>query len=116
MIDYLYACHCSICRKWSGAQGVVVALVPKSKFRWAQGQDALANWSKPNADWASSFCTVCGSAMPGPNDTETLFIPAGSLTEGAEGLEISDHIFVGSKADWDQICDTGRQHVSAYEP
>jgi hypothetical protein len=116
VIDYLYACHCSICRKWSGAQGVVVALVPNSTFRWVQGQDSLAHWSKPDADWASCFCNTCGSAMPGPNDAGTMFIPAGSLTEGADGLQISDHIFIGSKADWDQIGDNGRQHLDAYEP
>jgi hypothetical protein len=115
-IDYLYACHCSLCRKWSGAQGVVVAVVPNAAFRWVKGGDLVRSWSHPDRDWHSAFCPKCGSALPGRNDETTLFIPAGTLTQGAEKARIADHIWVGSKASWDEIGGEGRQHDEAYKP
>ncbi len=114
-LDYLYACHCSLCRKWSGTQGVVVAVVPNTAFRWVKGEDLVQAWTHPDCDWHSAFCPKCGSALPGRNSEDTMFIPAGALTRGAEGLRISDHIFVGSKADWDEIGGEGRQHSEAYK-
>ncbi|MEN7344350.1 MAG: GFA family protein, partial [Pseudomonadota bacterium] len=30
----VYVCHCSICRRFSGAQGMAVTVVPSSSFRW----------------------------------------------------------------------------------
>lgn len=114
-IDYLYACHCSICRRWSGTQGVVVAVAPNASFRWLKGGTKVQSWSHPDCDWGSAFCPKCGSALPGRNDEDTMFIPAGSLKNGVEGVRISDHIWVGSKAGWDEIGGDGRQHDEAYE-
>lgn len=113
-VKHLYVCHCSICRGWTGHGGVVVTLVPKTHFRWVRGEELVRYWKKTDADWASSFCSVCGSALPGENDSETIFIPAGLIREGGEELKISDHIFVASKAHWDEIGDKALQHPGAY--
>ncbi len=114
-IEYLYACHCSLCRRWSGTQGVVVAVVPNAAFGWVTGEDQVHTWSHPDCDWHSAFCPSCGSALPGRNDENTMFIPAGSLSRGAEKARICDHIWVGSKASWDEIGGDGKQHDEAYE-
>jgi hypothetical protein len=49
--------------------------------------------------------------MPGENDPLRMFAPAGCLTEGAETLRVTHHIWVGSKAPCDVIGDSGRQHL-----
>jgi hypothetical protein len=37
----------------------------------------------------------------------------GGLTEGGESLQVTHHIYVGSKARWDVIGDDGKQHQAA---
>jgi hypothetical protein len=39
-----------------------------------------------------------------------MFVPAGSLTQGGESLQVAHHVWVGSKAVWDEIGDAGIQH------
>jgi hypothetical protein len=106
----VYVCHCSICRRFTGSSGIAVVVVPNEQFRWLQGRDAVRTWKKPGAEWEAWFCSVCGSAVPGENDPKTTFVPAGSIAEGGEALKVVHHVFVGSKAGWDEIGDTGQQH------
>jgi hypothetical protein len=107
----IYVCHCSICRRYTGSNGIAVVLIPKDRFRWIRGQDKIATWQKPGADWQSWFCGICGSAVPGENDPASMYVPAGIITEGGEALRVIHHIWVGSKAAWDEIGDAGQQHV-----
>lgn len=106
----VYVCHCSICRRSTGSQGIAVLVVPNEDFRWLQGETQIAMWSKPGCDWQTWFCRTCGAKLPGRNDPQRMFVPAGSLTQGAEGLRVAHHIWVGSKASWDEIGDAGQQH------
>lgn len=110
----VYVCHCSICRRFTGSQGIAVVVFPKQQFRWLQGEDHVATWQKPGADWHAYFCRVCGSAVPGENDPRTMFAPAGAITQGGEALEVRHHVWVGSKAAWDRIGDEGRQHPEGF--
>lgn len=111
----VYVCHCSICRRFTGANGIAVLVVDKAAFRWVRGEKLVGRWSKPDADWEASFCSRCGSALPGPNDEARMFIPAGSIDEGGENLKVAHHIFVESRAAWDVIGDAGKQHPEAFE-
>jgi hypothetical protein len=110
----IYVCHCSICRRSTGSNGIAVVVFPKDRFRWIRGEDRIATWNKPGTDWHKSFCSVCGSPVPGENDAQTMFAPAGCLTQGAEALEVIHHVWVGSKAPWDEIGDSGKQHVEGF--
>jgi hypothetical protein len=109
-LEDVYVCHCSICRRFTGSQGIAVVVFPKRQFRWLAGEDHVATWHKPGADWHAFFCRVCGSAVPGENDPDTMFAPAGTITQGGEALRVRHHVWVGSKAPWDEIGDDGRQH------
>ena len=111
----VFICHCSICRRWSGANGVAVVIAPRSAFHWLSGEKHIASWAKPDADWRSWFCQICGSALPGENDASHMFIPAGLLTSDTAALRVAHHIWVGSKACWDEIGDDGRRHVEGYK-
>jgi hypothetical protein len=44
-----------------------------------------------------------------------MFVPAGLMTEGGERLTVKHHIWIDSKAIWDEIGDLGRQHREAFE-
>jgi hypothetical protein len=110
----VFVCHCSICRRFTGTNGIAVIIVRNDRLRWVQGEDHIAMLSKPNSDWQSWFCRVCGSAVPGRNDAATTFVPAGSLTEGGNQLKVAHHVWVGSKAAWDVIGDGGKQHTEQF--
>jgi hypothetical protein len=110
----VYVCHCSICRRSTGSNGMAVVVVPNDRLRWIRGEDQIAMWSKPNSEWEKWFCRVCGSPVPGRNDPARMFVPAGSLTQGADALRVAHHIWVGSKAVWDEIGDAGKQHAEQF--
>lgn len=110
----LYMCHCSICRRLTGSAGIPVAVVRNEDFAWLSGEDQIATWMKPDADWQCWFCRRCGSPLPGENDPERRYVPAGLLDGQGEGLQIRHHIWVGSKAHWDQIGDAGKQHPTRF--
>lgn len=110
----IYVCHCSICRRFSGGAGFPVVILKNKDFRWLKGVEKVQVWKKPDADWESNFCSICGSALPGKNDNEHTFVPAGMLSDAIDGLEVKHHLFVGSKANWDKIGDTGKRHEGCF--
>jgi len=112
-INDVYFCHCSICRKSTGSNGIAVVVTDNSNFRWIKGKQFIKTWTKPNHDWQTSFCTECGSSLPGKNDDSRMYIPAGLLPSDNDKLKITHHIWVGSKASWDDIGGCGTQHQEA---
>ena len=87
-------CHCSICRRATGSNGIAVLVVDNESFEWTSGEELIAYWKKPGADWETWFCGRCGSPVPGSNDETQMFIPAGLVREGGEHLKIAHHIWV----------------------
>ena len=115
-VSDVFVCHCSICRRSTGGNGVAVVIVENEAFRWLSGKESVSSWSKPDVDWQAWFCCVCGSTLPGPNDDRRMFVPAGLISHGGESLAVKHHIWVGSKAVWDEIGDSGQQHLEAFRP
>lgn len=111
----VFVCHCSICRRSTGSNGIAVVLVDNDAFRWLRGEELITSWKKPDTDWRTWFCRVCGSPVPGINDETRMFVPAGTISEGGESLKVIHHIWVDSKAAWDEIGDAGQQHLKAFE-
>jgi hypothetical protein len=114
VISDVFVCHCSICRKCTGSNGIAVVVVDNDVFRWTRGEELIRTWRKPGADWQTWFCSMCGSPLPGANDESQMFVPAGLITGGGESLRVAHHIWVDSKAVWDEIGDTGEQHREAF--
>lgn len=102
-ITDIYVCHCSICRAYSGSSNFAVVVIPKDKFNWTRGEDCIRSWRKPGHDWESYFCSTCGSSLPGENDPERVFVPAGLIAEGGEQLRVAGHVCLDSKAPWEVI-------------
>jgi hypothetical protein len=111
----VFVCHCSICRRATGSNGIAVVVIDNDALRWIRGEELITTWRKPDSDWQTWFCRVCGSPLPGINDETRMFVPAGLISEGGESLRVIHHIWVGSKAVWDEIGDSGKQHLEAFE-
>lgn len=91
-----------------------VVILKNDDFKWLSGHENIKVWCKPDADWEANFCSNCGSSLPGMNCSETMFVPAGILPATIDGIEVKHHIFVGSKACWDEIAGSGIQHEGPF--
>jgi hypothetical protein len=107
-------CHCSICRRSTGSNGIAVIVIDNEAFEWTRGEQQIATWKKPAADWQTWFCQTCGSPLPGENDQSRMFVPAGLILEDGETLRVGHHIWVDSRATWDEIGDSGKRHPEAF--
>ena len=113
-ISDVFVCHCSICCKSTGSGGIAVALVKAENFEWLSGQDNIVKWSKPDHDWHTFFCKVCGSTLAGPNDDTQMYIPVGTLTSGHDNLTVVHHFYTNYKGSWEEIGDNGKQHPEGF--
>ncbi len=96
----LYQCHCSLCRKQSGAAANAAFIVKEEQVRWLTGEELIHSYVKPTG-FRSNFCCRCGSPVPNRiQSTSYAWVPAG-LLEDPGVLEIAVHFFVGSKASWE---------------
>lgn len=111
-------CHCSLCRKVSGTTGNAALLTASRSFRWVAGQELAQVYARPSG-FRSVFCRICGSPMPVHQESGKLVgIPAGLLDDDPV-VRVEQHIFVASKAGWDEISGSGQQYSEAappYEP
>jgi hypothetical protein len=100
-------CHCSLCRKSSGTGSIATIWVAADQLRWLSGEDLIKTFVRPSG-YGTAFCAVCGS--PAPDAARTRYgIPAG-LLDGDPPLRVVEHIFVGSKAQWEAISGDAPRH------
>jgi hypothetical protein len=104
-------CHCSRCRKARAAAFAANLLVPESGIRFTRGADLLASYKIPEAlRFTQTFCRACGGKLPRVDPARKLaVVPMGALDDDP-GVRPREHIFVGSKAPWDEITDALPQH------
>jgi hypothetical protein len=108
-------CHCGQCRKAQGGAAAAVSPVRAAEFEITQGAELLRAYeSSPGKERV--FCGRCGSPLFSRRaaDTDFLRLRIGSL-DAPVGRKPAAHIFVGSKADWDEICD-GVPQYAGFEP
>jgi hypothetical protein len=105
----IYQCHCSLCRKQGGSSSNAAIIVGAENFWWVSGESHISSYVKPTG-FRSDFCSQCGSPVPNPlRATPYYWVPAGLLDEDA-GLKICVHLFVSSKAAWDEIPSNGTHY------
>ncbi|CCQ73595.1 GFA family protein [Magnetospira sp. QH-2] len=94
-------CHCSRCRKVSGAMFASNLLVPPDGFRWLAGADLVGRYEpEESKHFATAFCRVCGSSMPWLGKSgKAVVVPAGTMDKDP-GLRPTQNIFCASRADW----------------
>ncbi|KZN47021.1 hypothetical protein N482_02050 [Pseudoalteromonas luteoviolacea NCIMB 1942] len=91
-------------------------IAKKSNFKWCSGARHVKTWQKPEHDWVCSFCTECGSSLPGENDEERMYIPAGLICDKyLQGISVVHHLWTESQACWGKIGDDGKLHLKSIE-
>ena len=98
-------CHCSKCRKANGSAYAINAAVKTDQFHFIKGQELVSEFeSSPGV--FRSFCKQCGSPLLSrrPSQPDIVRLRIGTLDTLVDVKPVA-HIFVGSKASWDEIHD-----------
>lgn len=99
--EYFYLCHCELCRKDTGSAHAANLFTSAAQLQWLAGADKVKHFNLPSTRHGKSFCSICGSALPSMQmNGALLVVPAGSL-DSAVLMSPTAHIFVASRADWD---------------
>jgi hypothetical protein len=100
-------CHCSRCRKHSGAAALAQGRVPREGFRLVKGEELIRVFRPPDG-MVKAFCSVCGSSLFGGTwpDGPEVSIRLGAL-DGDPGIRPRYHSHVGSRAAWDELPEDG---------
>jgi hypothetical protein len=93
-------CHCSKCRKFSGAAFSSYAVIGADAFELTAGETELARFVLPGGT-ARHFCSCCGTPVFLVNPVYPAFrmLPLGIL-ERPEELEPRMNIFCSTQLDW----------------
>ena len=97
------SCHCSRCRKAFSAQASAYALVEPAEFKWVKGEHLLTSYIG-NHGFGLQFCSKCGSTLSGVYKGAVHGVTLGCVNGDPE-VEIGQHIYVGSKAEWEVMPD-----------
>jgi hypothetical protein len=103
--EFLYAanCHCSQCRRATGAAFKPFAGIERAKLRLTRGEDSLLTFG--DAAGSDVRCKRCGSFLYSVvRDGAFVHVAMGTLVD-APTIHAAKHIFVGSKAPWFTITD-----------
>ncbi|MBK6591395.1 MAG: GFA family protein [Burkholderiales bacterium] len=105
---YSLVCHCSQCRRATGAANKPFAGIESAKISIVDGTNSILRYGEgENHDVR---CGHCGSLLFSVvSEGKFVHVTLGALSE-APTLLPSAHIFVGSKAPWEIIADGLPQH------
>ena len=98
-------CHCSMCRKSSGAPVIAAASVPTASFELLQGEAALKRY-RSSEQVHRLFCGTCGGQLffDVIDEPDTIDIWLGSLDE-PDRVVPGYHIYDGDRVRWLHIAD-----------
>jgi hypothetical protein len=102
-------CHCSRCRKGSGAAFAAMIGVAADDFKWISGREVVVSYESPVSEhppgYRVSFCRTCGSPMPMQEDGDEWFEIAAGVLDDDPGRLPDRHIFVDYAGPWHEITD-----------
>ena len=98
-------CHCSMCRKATGAAFRTRVSLPSAAFRWLAGEELVSRYQSSPGE-TRTFCRVCGSTLPTffRDHPDVIGLPLGTLDEDP-GIRPTANVYVASKAPWFEITD-----------
>ena len=101
--EYSLYCHCSNCRRATGAAAKPFAAIKSNRLTFVSGGDQIMRYGGgTNHD---AHCERCGSLLYSlVRDGTYLHVTLGTLIDSPT-IRPTAHIFVGSKAPWDDVCD-----------
>lgn len=109
-------CHCSRCRKHTGAAASAQGRVPREAFRLLSGADLIRVFA-PEQGMVKAFCATCGSSLFGGTwpDGPEVSIRLGTLDDDP-GLRPQFHTFVADAPPWLPVPDDGIPRYEAAKP
>ena len=100
--DIVY-CHCSLCRKAQGSAFATNGNVATNHFKFLSGEDNLTAYRQSDTQ-TKLFCSTCGSPIMSKNSSSPDVIRIRLSTIESDINESPEaHIFVSSKAKWEEI-------------
>lgn len=109
------ACHCSMCRRWSGGPLLVLEAGNGVTF---SGEDSISVYK--SSEWGErGFCSKCGTNLFWRmSDGSFCVVSAGAL-EDTDGLTFINQIFIDEKPSYydfanDTVKMTGEEFVAAF--
>lgn len=104
-------CHCSICRRTSGAPFVAWFSVPRSMFKLVRGEPSRF---KSSAKGTRSFCPHCGTQLTFEHEdyADEIDVTTCSLDD-PDRLAPRDHTRASSKLGWIKLADGLPEHREA---
>jgi hypothetical protein len=104
-ISNIVFCHCSRCRKAQGTAFATNGIVDAKNFRINRGEEELTAYESSPGQ-IKYFCRYCGSPIMSQNEArpDQVRVRLGTI-DGDIAERPEAHIFVSSKANWDEICD-----------
>ena len=109
-------CHCSMCRKATGAAFGTYAEVKIENLKIVSGAEVIMRYrSSPGVE--RTFCARCGSTLQFVSEKNSgkVEVALGTLDDDP-GTKVPRHIFVASKAPWFDITDGLPQFPGSSKP
>ena len=109
-IKNIVCCHCSLCRKAQGSAFATNGNIEEKNFHFLSGQDNLSHYQASKTH-TKLFCKTCGSPIISKNSLSPDIIRVRLGTIESDINERPEaHIFVASKANWEDISDDIAQY------
>lgn len=111
----IICCHCSRCRKAQGSAFATNGNVNVNDFRFVKGEKELTGYESTPGQ-TKYFCKHCGSPIISKTKSikNKVRVRVGTIETDILERPVG-HIFVASKANWEEIEDKLPQHEE-YEP
>lgn len=104
-IGPIIQCHCQRCRKANGTAYATNAPIKVSDFHLIQGEQLLKKYHSTETT-IRCFCSECAAPiMSIKADTPEYYRLRIGTLDTPLTQRPTQHIFVGSKAEWETICD-----------
>ncbi|MEM9422785.1 MAG: GFA family protein [Pseudomonadota bacterium] len=98
-VDQTSACHCSLCRKWSGHYWASFN-VDQEHLVLEKGEASLAWYPMDGTE--RGFCIICGTSLfwRRENDARGHVSVSLGTVEGDTGLVLDEHIYLADRGDY----------------
>ncbi len=110
-------CHCTRCRRRTGAHASPQAGMAPGSLRFVAGQESIAEWRPPGGGSVKAFCSICGSHLYGrsPGGWDVVRVRLG-VFDGDPGIRPQFHQHVATAAPWQPLPDDGLPRFPAGRP
>lgn len=107
-----YYCHCTMCRKRSGAPVSAAGTFPMDAFAFTEGAPKIIESTSPGL--VRLLCSSCGSILGlRPRNTPTLVSVRLGCLDNPASVKPTFHIHTSSQIPWFEIADDLPRHLES---